>query len=129
MNESCLNNIEVDVETDFGTPYNGIPYVPQNYDRRFHGPMRLRGRLDVNGDGAIDAGDVADLLAFLADGSHPLDGEPVCHGAGDVNELWCVLLNCEGSFPKSLGYALRTFSARVRGLFRRCVTRFVVLIN
>jgi membrane carboxypeptidase/penicillin-binding protein len=32
----------LDVETDFGTPYNGVPYVPQNYDRRFHGPMRLR---------------------------------------------------------------------------------------
>lgn len=32
----------LDVETDFGTPYNGIAYVPQNYDRRFHGPMRLR---------------------------------------------------------------------------------------
>lgn len=32
----------LDVETDFGTPYNGIAYVPQNYDRRFHGPMRIR---------------------------------------------------------------------------------------
>ncbi len=32
----------LDVETDFGTPYNGIPYVPQNYDHQFHGPMRLR---------------------------------------------------------------------------------------
>ena len=32
----------LDVETDFGTPYNGVPYVPQNYDRTFHGPMRLR---------------------------------------------------------------------------------------
>jgi membrane carboxypeptidase/penicillin-binding protein len=32
----------VDVETDFGTPYNGIPYVPVNYDRRFRGPLRVR---------------------------------------------------------------------------------------
>ncbi|MGB1250588.1 MAG: transglycosylase domain-containing protein, partial [Candidatus Promineifilaceae bacterium] len=32
----------LDVETDFGTPYNGIAYVPQNYDRRFNGPMRMR---------------------------------------------------------------------------------------
>lgn len=32
----------LDVQTDFGTPYNGVAYVPQNYDRRFHGPMRLR---------------------------------------------------------------------------------------
>lgn len=32
----------LDVETDFGAITNGIPYVPQNYDRHFHGPMRLR---------------------------------------------------------------------------------------
>ncbi|MCI0394743.1 MAG: transglycosylase domain-containing protein [Chloroflexi bacterium] len=32
----------LDVETDFGTPYNGVAYVPENYDSRFHGPMRLR---------------------------------------------------------------------------------------
>lgn len=32
----------LDVETDFGTPYNGRAYVPQNDDRQFHGPMRLR---------------------------------------------------------------------------------------
>lgn len=32
----------LDVETDFGTSYNGIAYVPQNYDRTFHGPMRIR---------------------------------------------------------------------------------------
>lgn len=32
----------LDVETDFGTPYNGIAYVPQNYDRTFLGPMRMR---------------------------------------------------------------------------------------
>ncbi|MCA9939503.1 MAG: transglycosylase domain-containing protein [Anaerolineales bacterium] len=32
----------LDVETDFGTPYNGVAYVPQNYDRRFHGPLSIR---------------------------------------------------------------------------------------
>ncbi|GAB4147875.1 MAG: hypothetical protein Fur0021_07090 [Candidatus Promineifilaceae bacterium] len=32
----------LDVETDFGTEYNGIAYVPQNYDRQFHGPLSLR---------------------------------------------------------------------------------------
>lgn len=31
-----------DVETDFGTPYNGVAYVPQNYDTLFHGPIRMR---------------------------------------------------------------------------------------
>ena len=32
----------LDVETDFGTSYDGTAYVPQNYDRQFHGPMRIR---------------------------------------------------------------------------------------
>ncbi|HET6445046.1 MAG TPA: transglycosylase domain-containing protein, partial [candidate division Zixibacteria bacterium] len=32
----------LDVEADFGTDYNGVAYVPQNYDRRFHGAMRMR---------------------------------------------------------------------------------------
>jgi membrane peptidoglycan carboxypeptidase len=32
----------LDVETDFGTEYNGVAYVPQNYDRIFHGPMSIR---------------------------------------------------------------------------------------
>ncbi|MCA9929530.1 MAG: hypothetical protein KC419_13685, partial [Anaerolineales bacterium] len=32
----------LDVETDFGSETSGVPYVPQNYDRQFHGPMRLR---------------------------------------------------------------------------------------
>ncbi len=35
-------SMTLDVETDFGADYDGIPYVPLNYDRRFHGPMRLR---------------------------------------------------------------------------------------
>ena len=32
----------LDVETDFGTSYDGVAYVPQNYDRIFTGPMRMR---------------------------------------------------------------------------------------
>ena len=32
----------LDVETDFGTEYNGVTYVPQNYDRLFRGPLRMR---------------------------------------------------------------------------------------
>lgn len=35
-------SMTLDVETDLGTPYNGIPYSPENYDREFHGPMRMR---------------------------------------------------------------------------------------
>jgi len=32
----------LDVETDFSGDRPGVAYVPQNYDREFHGPMRLR---------------------------------------------------------------------------------------
>lgn len=32
----------LDVETDFGTAYDGIAYVPQNPNGRFHGPLSLR---------------------------------------------------------------------------------------
>jgi membrane carboxypeptidase/penicillin-binding protein PbpC len=32
----------LDVETDFSGDIAGSLYVPQNYDREFHGPMRLR---------------------------------------------------------------------------------------
>jgi membrane peptidoglycan carboxypeptidase len=32
----------LDVETDFGSPADGLVYVPRNYDRLFRGPMRLR---------------------------------------------------------------------------------------
>lgn len=35
----------LDVETDFGTPFNGVPYVPVNYDRQYTGPVRLRSAL------------------------------------------------------------------------------------
>ena len=37
-------------------------------------------------------------------------------------EHWCVLRNCEGSLPKSLGYALRNLVARTQGLYRDNVT-------
>ena len=35
----------LDVETDFGTPVSGVPYVPQNYGRTFSGPVLLRDAL------------------------------------------------------------------------------------
>ncbi len=47
-----------------------------------------------------------------------------CLGGG---ELWCILKNCTGSLPKSIGYALRNAFARVTGMIRRNVTVFVVL--
>ncbi|MBI4772174.1 MAG: transglycosylase domain-containing protein [Chloroflexi bacterium] len=32
----------LDVRTVFSPPGGGAPYVPDNYDRRFHGPVRMR---------------------------------------------------------------------------------------
>ena len=54
----------------------------------------------------------------------------VCHRCLGGREYWCILRNCEDSFFKSVGYALRTAAAR---LLRRyydhvdhylCLTRF-----
>jgi len=35
----------LDVETDFGTNYSGVAYVPQNYSKDFHGPVLMRSAL------------------------------------------------------------------------------------
>jgi len=48
----------------------------------------------------------------------------VCERCISGREHWCVLLNCEGSLPKSLGYALRNFVARTRRLYRDNVTLY-----
>jgi len=48
-----------------------------------------------------------------------------CLGAG--RELWCVLRNCEGSIPKSVGYALRNASARLSRSILDGVDVFIVL--
>jgi membrane peptidoglycan carboxypeptidase len=32
----------LDVQTDFGSPLDGLVYVPRNYDGQFRGPMRIR---------------------------------------------------------------------------------------
>lgn len=47
-----------------------------------------------------------------------------CRGGG---EHWCVLKNCEGSLPKSLGYALRNWFARKTRLFQDNVTLYYAL--
>ena len=54
----------LDVETDFGPQAGaaGVAYVPQNYDRDFHGPMSLRQAL-----ANIQSGDYA--RRFLAEGA------------------------------------------------------------
>jgi len=48
----------------------------------------------------------------------------VCERCISGREHWCVLRNCEGSLPKSLGYALRNFVARTRRLYRDNVTLY-----
>lgn len=48
-----------------------------------------------------------------------------CLGRG--RELWCLLRNCEESLPKSVGYALRGASARMRRAITKSVDHFVVL--
>jgi glycosyltransferase involved in cell wall biosynthesis len=50
----------------------------------------------------------------------------VCHDCLGGHEYRCVLHNCEHSFPKSLGYALRTAFARRSGLLGN-VRRFLCL--
>ncbi len=51
----------------------------------------------------------------------------VCEKCSGGREYWCVLRNCEKSFFKSLGYALRTYAARRWGFFQRNVAVFACL--
>ena len=48
----------------------------------------------------------------------------VCERCMGGREYWCALRNCEGSLPKSLGYALRNFVARTRRLYLDNVTLY-----
>jgi len=59
-------------------------------------------------------------------GLHLSRGE-VCERCLGGREYWCVLRNCEGSLPKSLGYALRNWVARKRRMFLDNVTMYAAL--
>jgi len=59
-------------------------------------------------------------------GLHMKDGQ-VCEKCAGGREYWCVLKNCEGSLFKSLGYALRNFTARKWRLFLDNVTVYTTL--
>jgi glycosyltransferase involved in cell wall biosynthesis len=48
----------------------------------------------------------------------------VCERCIGGREFWCVLRNCEGSIPKSIGYALRTAYNRARGTITRNTTMY-----
>jgi glycosyltransferase involved in cell wall biosynthesis len=48
----------------------------------------------------------------------------VCERCMGGREHWCLIRNCEGSLPKSLGYALRNFVARIWRLYQYNVTLY-----
>lgn len=51
----------------------------------------------------------------------------VCERCCGGREYWCVLRNCEQNLLKSLGYALRTYTARHFGFFAKNVALFACL--
>ena len=57
---------------------------------------------------------------FMTDGK-------VCRRCRGGREYWCLLRNCQGSIPKSLGYALRNWVARKRHSFLANVTIYAAL--
>lgn len=59
-------------------------------------------------------------------GLHMVTGK-VCEKCRGGKEYWCILRNCEGSLFKSLGYALRTYTAKRLRLFTDNVTMYVPL--
>lgn len=63
---------------------------------------------------------------FCPSGLHLSHGRP-CDRCLGGKEYWCVLRNCESSWLKSLGYALRNAVARLRQSILRSVTVFAVL--
>jgi glycosyltransferase involved in cell wall biosynthesis len=56
-----------------------------------------------------------------------MSGGGVCQRCGDGGELWCVVRNCTGSVPKSVGYAVRNYVARKRRFFLDNVDVFATL--
>ena len=53
----------------------------------------------------------------------------ICESCAGGKEWNCIIKNCEGSFAKSSGYALRNFYARKRKLYSSNVNRFICLTN
>ena len=63
---------------------------------------------------------------FCPNGLHLSKGRLCESCLGPGRELWCVLKNCEGNLPKSMGYALRNAWARMSGSILRNVDMFIV---
>lgn len=53
----------------------------------------------------------------------------ICEKCCGGREYWCVLKNCEGNLPKSLGYALRSYVARRAQLYRANVSVYACLTH
>ena len=49
----------------------------------------------------------------------------ICDRCEHSGEHWCILRNCEGSLPKSVGYAIRTAVARQMGLYKENVDAYI----
>lgn len=63
---------------------------------------------------------------FCANGLHSTGGEVCERCLNGVRELHCILHNCTGSLAKSIGYALRNASTRVRKAIVPNVDMFIV---
>jgi glycosyltransferase involved in cell wall biosynthesis len=48
----------------------------------------------------------------------------VCQKCAGGKEYWCAMTNCQGSFGKSLGYALRNYAARIGRWYQDTVDAF-----
>lgn len=59
--------------------------------------------------------------------THHLRRGRVCELCSGGNVHWCILKNCRGSLFESTAYAARSWVGQTYGLYRRNVTRFVVL--
>jgi glycosyltransferase involved in cell wall biosynthesis len=53
----------------------------------------------------------------------------ICEKCSGGREYWCILKNCEGNLPKSLGYALRSYVARKAQLYRANVSIYACLTH
>ncbi len=56
-----------------------------------------------------------------------LSAGQICERCRAGGEWWCILRNCEGSLPKSMGYALRSWAARKYRLFHDQVYAYICL--
>jgi len=66
---------------------------------------------------------VANYRLMCPNGLHLHHGK-VCERCKNGREYWCFLLNCERNIFKSAGYALRSYTSRSRGSFKKNVSAY-----